>query len=895
LLAETRRYENAVAVSRSLIEEKIEAFLRTEKLILALVGQTGTGKTFLMAHLAATAMMPDPILLLLAQKLDFNEFGIQESVFGALSHTSPRIPLLKHTIPQRNSVERKSGDLIVLLDGLNEAPVMVQTIVRWFQASLPWMKANRVRLIVTSLPETWDLISVGIPQDDLYCDAPSAKQDSRQTKFVPVSDFSEKEALNAAGLYVLDPAFIDIPAFRHPLTLRMLRDGISWKQSHSIFDLFRDYFKAVFARVRSMSQSVYSDAFCWSAMSGIARSMRSRSSLWIDAEQYFEIFGSATNLANSFIASHLLVEGKDGLRFTFDELAFSLIANLPRSELEHQLHFSSMLEVITHGELLGESLPLILSRLENEGDHVWVGRILGDIAQSEHIELDPTSLMAHQFFLRSIRYLRDPAPYFEQIQQFVSRCAAVSSAYLENTHALLPYCELRALTTEQRYELLRLVALRESDRGWRWKEWEDLSYSEFWQGRTRTGFVAFVKHELGHNSQRFLDELFSWLQIATSLKTHDSHPEAKLMDLASGVLFFSGEDLFARVTDRLARNFEKDGHQNLLILFAGKRRHEMIVAIERWQLSDSPQLDRVIVSCASALLGRDLPDQFVERLACTVEEVLKRSESPDVMGTGLGVLLRIPARVERTLETIEQLVQDPKSDLDPYILTEVERSHPSRAFNVLVTIAKNNPLRRQNAYYVMSTLVITEDPTRVFKFLLSMPSLPNADYEFGLALERSLNKLRAIPSVAEETLSLFSKAFDSLSPSTRRPMQHSVTSHRGLTSLDRQLLEITVQSENDEGNLRSLLEMIPKTDLPFDEMFRLVQSIALRQTFYPAGIAVLTAALEDPGFADYVASMNSDWSGPLSALSEYRDLRRSGSESRQAIFDVAKRHRSEWP
>jgi hypothetical protein len=284
--------------------------------------------------------------------------------------------------------------------------------------------------------------------------------------------------------------------------------------------------------------------------------------------------------------------------------------------------------------------------------------------------------------------------------------------------------------------LLRLVALRESDGGWRWKDWEDLSYLEFWQGRTRTEFVSFVKHELDHNSQRFIEELFSWLQIATRLKARDSHPEARLMDLASRVLFFSGDDLLVTVTDRLARDFEKDGHQSLLILFAERRRREMVVAIERWKLSHSAHL---------------------------------------------------------------------------------------------------------------------------------------------------------------ETLSLFSRAFHSLSPSARKPMLHSVTPYGSLSSLDRQLLEIAVQSENDEDNLQHFLSMIPKIDLPFDEMFRLVQGIGLRQTFYPAGIAVLVAALEDHGFADFVASMNSDWSGPMSALSEFRDLTKSGSETREAIFEVLMRHRSEWP
>ena len=78
LLVETRRYEKEVAVVRSLLEEKIEGFLQTQMPILALVGQSGTGKTFLMAHFAAKAALAVPTLLLLAQRIDLNESGLQD-------------------------------------------------------------------------------------------------------------------------------------------------------------------------------------------------------------------------------------------------------------------------------------------------------------------------------------------------------------------------------------------------------------------------------------------------------------------------------------------------------------------------------------------------------------------------------------------------------------------------------------------------------------------------------------------------------------------------------------------------------------------------------------------------------------------------------------------------
>lgn len=894
LLSETRRYEKAVAVNRSALELTVQAFLETQSPILSLVGQTGTGKTFFMAQLAEMAVIPEPRILLLAQRLNLNERGIQASIFEALTDASPRISLLDNVIPRRDSGGR-SSDLIVLLDGLNEAPVIAQTIIRWFQTSLPWMKTNRVRLIVSSLPETWSLVSGGIPKNDLYIEEHAAERDSGQSSFIAVLDFNEKEALNAAGMYAIDPALIDNPVFRHPLTLRMLRDGSSWKDSRNIFDLFRDYFKAIFARVRLTSKSIYPDAFCWSVMIAIAVDMRSRSSLWIDARKYFEIFGSAVDLANSFIAAHLLVEGADGLRFTFDELAFSLIASIPASELEKQLLLDSKLELATHDQLLWDSIPLILSRFEKEKNHGAISRVLSAISQSDHHEFDYTSFMAHRVFVRSVRFLHDPFPYYEYIQAFVARCASISSPYVENGHPLLPFCELPTLKIEQRYELLRLVALRERDTGWRWKDWQNLSPSDFWFARLGTPFLAFVKHELERNGNRFLDELFTWLQDNTNLRARDSHPEAKLRDLASAVLFFCGETLFTAVIDRLARDFLKEGHGNLLFLFAEEKPLEMALAIERWEILQNPQMDHVLVSCASVVLGRSLPSQVVEQVARVVEHVLNRSKSHELTGVALGVLLLIPTRLEGALTSIEQLVQDPESALDPYMFTALENSHPSRAFRVLVQIAANNPNRREAALYVLSSLVIPDEPTTVFKYLLSIPSLQDADYKVGLAFERALNRLKRIPSLAEETLALFSEAWNSLGAHARRPMMYCVVPLRKNPNLlDRQLLEVIIRSETSEDNLRHLLSEIPKSDLPFDEVFHLVESVANKQSTYPVGIAILVAALEDQRFAGDLASQNSDWSGPLLVLSEFRDSSQAGSDIQDAIFAVLGRHRSEW-
>lgn len=138
------------------------------------------------------------------------------------------------------------------------------------------------------------------------------------------------------------------------------------------------------------------------------------------------------------------------------------------------------------------------------------------------------------------------------------------------------------------------------------------------------------------------------------------------------------------------------------------------------------------------------------------------------------------------------------------------------------------------------------------------------------------------------------QAFRSLSAKGRRPMLYCVTPHGKPSLLDLQLLEFAVQVEDDEGNLRHLLSMIPKSDLPLDMMYRLVLTVALRQTRYTAGIAILVAAREDEGLAEYVASMDTAWLGAMSALSEYRDLIQSGSESRDAIFEVLLLHRSEW-
>ena len=125
-------------------------------------------------------------------------------------------------------------------------------------------------------------------------------------------------------------------------------------------------------------------------------------------------------------------------------------------------------------------------------------------------------------------------------------------------------------------------------------------------------------------------------------------------------------------------------------------------------------------------------------------------------------------------------------------------------------------------------------------------------------------------------------------------MLYCVTPYRKPSALDRQMLEFTVQVEDDQDNLRHLLSRIPKCDLPLDMMYRLVHTVALRQTRYTTGIAILIAARENEGLAEYLVSIGEVLLGSISAVSEFCDLIRSGWKSRDAIRQVLLRHRSEW-
>jgi hypothetical protein len=112
--------------------------------------------------------------------------------------------------------------------------------------------------------------------------------------------------------------------------------------------------------------------------------------------------------------------------------------------------------------------------------------------------------------------------------------------------------------------------------------------------------------------------------------------------------------------------------------------------------------------------------------------------------------------------------------------------------------------------------------------------------------------------------------------------------------LTRKLVHLVIKTETNETNLRLLLEQIPQSSIAFDEVFSLVKIIAAKQNRFPFGIAILVCALKNEEFANDLASLDDHWVRSLSVLSEFRESVPCGVRTRDAIFDIFSRHRSEW-
>jgi len=217
------------------------AFLDSAYPVLAIVGDSNVGKTWLLADLALNAL-PGPSILLQSAALDRNtpqplsvlmRDAIHEACEDLRSFpTSAGAPDGERIAA---ACARDSPPLVVLLDGINEALDVRGFLKDWLAEAIGWCREHGVRLIVSSRPEPWPMIVRAIPEPlpTLYWQPPARETDVEPTgpglpespdeHHIRLADFSVDEAGLARERYGIALDLNDAIG-RHPLMYRVARD-----------------------------------------------------------------------------------------------------------------------------------------------------------------------------------------------------------------------------------------------------------------------------------------------------------------------------------------------------------------------------------------------------------------------------------------------------------------------------------------------------------------------------------------------------------------------------------------------------------------------------------------------------------------------------------------------
>ncbi|QES47937.1 hypothetical protein DEJ50_09085 [Streptomyces venezuelae] len=241
--------EAAGAVERREAAEVLAAFTESPALVLALIGDPGTGRTTELAALAARRALgplPSPTIWLRGADLAATDTSLADALTRALTAATritaaaapapipapapapvPAATPRPDPDPVAAGPEEVAGlaagagrPLLVLLDAPEEMPVrLAQRLAEWTAGTARWLRENAVRMVVAGRPEYWERAGEFYPDGALYVPGRPAP---RLPAAYRLGEFTPAEAEEARARYGIPADGVREPDGRHPLTLSLL-------------------------------------------------------------------------------------------------------------------------------------------------------------------------------------------------------------------------------------------------------------------------------------------------------------------------------------------------------------------------------------------------------------------------------------------------------------------------------------------------------------------------------------------------------------------------------------------------------------------------------------------------------------------------------------------------
>jgi hypothetical protein len=239
-------------VARAEFSRAVAQFLNSSSTALAVYGAVGVGKT---TALADFALRGAGHMCFFARPLTFANAGdtiealLRERIakaYGDRAELAPDLAALAH------AASHSGGRLVILLDGLNEAPIERAALLdHWLPEAIDTLAKLNAKLIFTAKTELRDGLLARDYAGQFFCpDVPGEPHPpERREKALYLGLYSAAEFTEAEAKYGLNAA-LNEPELRHPLTLRLASEvGITGRVPKHRLSRRLDVFDRLFERL----------------------------------------------------------------------------------------------------------------------------------------------------------------------------------------------------------------------------------------------------------------------------------------------------------------------------------------------------------------------------------------------------------------------------------------------------------------------------------------------------------------------------------------------------------------------------------------------------------------------------------------------------------------------
>ncbi|WP_405805740.1 serine protease [Streptomyces sp. NBC_00210] len=702
--------------------DTVREFAAFSALVMALVGEPGTGRTTELAALAARRARgaePAPTVWLRGADLHADDASVADAVARALGRAGRILAAsgsrcdMELVTPERVArLAREAGrPLLVLLDGPEEMPpALAHRLADWTAGTVSWLSSCAVRMVVGCRPEHWEQAGALYPPDVLHRPAQPAH---RLPPALRIGRLGVGEAERARERYGLPAGAIATADERHPLALRLLaevREALPGEVPgqpcrEDVFTAHLDLLcLRIAVRIAAASRSHSRGSAVRRLAAKVAAQVHEAARRCLgpgqgelDRESFEEIFPWQQGWASAVLTEGLLVPAGAGYRFAHEELAdwvqgahLDLDAALHR--LVHRWRARGPVE-------LGERKPCLLPVPRHRIGPVvqallLLDRVRGPAALAPRLQelvealdglegargesglegadgesgarLDDARWWGAQLLGQTLLRVPDAEAYLPVLWLLAERITRRSvrsggPQHLGGLGEFGPWFWERLRVTEaQRLDLLRRLVPADGVPG----------------AGTRPRYLDAVAARLAARPAVVQPLLCRWFSDATPLPADPAAEVRPTVAAAAQALLYARRDLaIDDLTEALVATVHPRADE-LLTALAEDEPSALCRAVDRWAHDPRPERRAAAASYALAAVGRVDSDADRELLRYAALALLAHTDDTTQHGSALALLVHDPHTRPRHLAQALTAFAAGDPRLPPSALTAALTTHP---------------------------------------------------------------------------------------------------------------------------------------------------------------------------------------------------------------------------